>query len=443
MIVGILNHLLRGMWLMGREEAATQLPLALKIIAGSGDVHLQAPEQPKSETQYLNGYVPKWSKHETVPSGSIHYLKIEGALTPEDQMCGPMGMDSMLNRLIEADANEQITGHLLDFYTPGGTVSRTAQLADTIAKLSKPVVAHVEMAASAGMWLAAACDRIVLNSPTAHVGSIGVLTSFWDFTKYIEEDMKGEYHEILATLSTEKNKDFRELMKGNYDRWRENELDVVNASFHAWMKMMRPLGDDEDILRGKMYRGEAAIAAGLADEIGDRSRCLEIIAETYAPVYGGQENKNMSLLGKQYPALSAVAAQQAKGEKPTEDQLSAVNAELEAKGIKGFGLYASADVKELQAALKAAEEENATLMAQGKKAEDAGVTLSAQVDKLSAQVAALSATLEKTPGATPTHTTPAGGTGAEAPTEEGKEDGYKWEDFPHNRAMALELRGGN
>jgi signal peptide peptidase SppA len=82
-----------------------------------------------------------------------------------------------------------IKGILLRIESPGGTVSGTKELADTIAKAkqSKPVWAFCnDLTASAAYWVASQCDRIEAN-PTSLVGSIGTYMVVADSSKAAEK----------------------------------------------------------------------------------------------------------------------------------------------------------------------------------------------------------------------------------------------------------------
>ncbi len=73
--------------------------------------------------------------------------------------------------------NPNVKAILFDFDTPGGEVNGISELAHMIyaARNIKPVYAYVgDMCASAGLWLAVACQKIYAYK-TATVGSIGVL----------------------------------------------------------------------------------------------------------------------------------------------------------------------------------------------------------------------------------------------------------------------------
>jgi signal peptide peptidase SppA len=86
--------------------------------------------------------------------------------------------------LAVAEEDDSVLAIVLDMDTPGGTVNGCPELSDAIARCTKPVVAYsAGMIASAGYWLAAGCDKVLL-SRSAEAGSIGVYCAHMDITEY-------------------------------------------------------------------------------------------------------------------------------------------------------------------------------------------------------------------------------------------------------------------
>jgi len=176
-------------------------------------------------------------------------------------------MDTIGKWIRNLDANPQISSIILQLSTPGGTVEGTAQLGEVIKATNKPIVAFVdEMACSAGYWLASQCDVIVAATTRAQVGSIGVMLSFADLKPYWEKEGV-VFHEIYSSLSSDKNKDFRDLLDGKYDNYRKDVLDPLANDFISAVKSSREI-TDESILKGRVVFADKAIDIGLVDSIG-------------------------------------------------------------------------------------------------------------------------------------------------------------------------------
>lgn len=111
--------------------------------------------------------------------GSTAILNIEGTLVPKaswlDAACGfesTLQLHSHFKNLVNNPLVERI---VLYIDSPGGAVVGIEEFADSIynARKVKEVVAYVDvLAASAGYWLASACENIVATK-TAGIGSIG------------------------------------------------------------------------------------------------------------------------------------------------------------------------------------------------------------------------------------------------------------------------------
>lgn len=92
--------------------------------------------------------------------------------------------------LQKAVADPEVAGIMLAIDSPGGYVAGTHDLASDVkaAGRQKPVWAQVEdLGASAAYWVASQADRIVANSPTAMVGSIGTIQAITDLSAALEQ----------------------------------------------------------------------------------------------------------------------------------------------------------------------------------------------------------------------------------------------------------------
>lgn len=94
------------------------------------------------------------------------------------------GYDYIARAAARAAADGNVTSVILSIHSPGGTVTEVDECAAAIAALAKvkPVVAYCNTAASAAYWLASKATKIVV-SRTGQVGSIGVITSHFDYSE--------------------------------------------------------------------------------------------------------------------------------------------------------------------------------------------------------------------------------------------------------------------
>lgn len=119
------------------------------------------------------------------PQG-VARIPISGVLVPKasafGDISGGTSAETIRDQLNQAVASPQVGSIILDVDSPGGMVDGIPELAADIraARKEKPVVAVANTEAmSAAYWLASQADRF-FASPSARVGSIGVLSTHED-----------------------------------------------------------------------------------------------------------------------------------------------------------------------------------------------------------------------------------------------------------------------
>lgn len=211
------------------------------------------------------------------PEGSIAVINISGVMMKEDyidywEYKYYLGTATIARIIGEADAAENISGIVLVLDSPGGSVDGTEALANAIKATSTPIVSHVDfMAASACYWAASQTDSIVMGGETSMVGSIGTMITVMNADGFYSR-FGITIHKVRATKSVDKNRATDEAKEGKYELIRSELLDPLNQVFMAAVKNGRRGKINlktEDVLTGKMYVGQAAIDAGLADAIGN------------------------------------------------------------------------------------------------------------------------------------------------------------------------------
>jgi signal peptide peptidase SppA len=206
---------------------------------------------------------------EAAPDDSVAIVSITGPITKHDQYCGPAGMKTKSDLLARCYENPKIKGIVLTIDSGGGEVYAGRTMMQTIARRNKGVVAFVDdFACSAAYGIAAACDSVTLNSEIARVGSIGTLITIADYTEYYKK-LGINLIEIYASLSTDKNRDYAEAIKGNREPL-QKVCDVFNKGFIAHIADCRKgkISEDQSLWNtGKVFFAKEAVKLGLADEI--------------------------------------------------------------------------------------------------------------------------------------------------------------------------------
>lgn len=206
---------------------------------------------------------------------------------------GSMCYDGIQAQLASAEENNAVKGVMLKFDTPGGEVSGIQSLGKVISNFKKPVWGHAnEQAASGGLWLISACDRVMLTE-TAEIGSCGVVMAHADYSKALE----GEGIDVTLIFEGAHKVD------GNPY---EPLPSAVLADFQADLKQLRTLFattvatnrgiPTEQVMatEARMYRGQLAIEQGLADSVMSFDDALATFSQTLAQRGGSLKGKTMS-----------------------------------------------------------------------------------------------------------------------------------------------------
>lgn len=192
--------------------------------------------------------------------------------------------DSVQKQLKQATDDPKIKAVILKITSPGGEITASDKIYRNILefreKTKKPVIAYLEgLAASGGYYIAAACDEIIVH-PMCITGSIGVIMSFMQFQKLMEEKLGIKYiviksgeHKDLGSFArdlTEQEKViFQEMITEMYERF----LEVVTKARPVLAQKSR-----EELLKiadGRIYTGKQAYALGLTDYLDYWEKAVE------------------------------------------------------------------------------------------------------------------------------------------------------------------------
>ncbi|MBN9459051.1 MAG: S49 family peptidase [Bosea sp.] len=220
------------------------------------------------------------------------------------------GMQAVFNAVRN---DNQVRAVVIDEDSPGGQASGAFETADLVRQLNaeKPVVSFVNsLACSAAYLIGAAAGEIVLT-PTASVGSIGVI--------FIHLDRSGEMAKagvrptiVHAGAGKPDGNPFEplpEAVRADVQR----EVDGLYAEFVSAVASYRGSRLTEDRVRAlgaRVYRGRAAVEAGLADRVATLD---DVVAQLSSPNRrpGGSQQKGsrMSATEKTEPGGDAGISQ--------------------------------------------------------------------------------------------------------------------------------------
>jgi ClpP class serine protease len=213
----------------------------------------------------------------TVDRDGIGHVYMEGALgrrlTGIEKSCGACDYADLTDEL-HAIAT-QSRAIMLHSDTPGGMASGNYEIAQIVANgLGVPVMAYVDgMMASAGYMIGAGADMIVA-SPSASVGSIGVLIP------WVDEDQMWQalgmtWNPIVATGADLKDAGHGPNLTADQRQHLQESVDYLATQFRDHVTNNRAV--DPEVFRAGSYRGERALELGLIDAIGTEEEARQLL----------------------------------------------------------------------------------------------------------------------------------------------------------------------
>ena len=179
--------------------------------------------------------------------------------------------------------NPDIDAIVLDIDSPGGMVAGVKVLSDFIyeSRDKKPIVAHANgLMASAAMWVGSAASLITASDGTANVGSIGVITVHYDYSKMDEMDgikrthlYAGRY-KAMGNDAEPLNKDAKDYIQKQIDNLYTIFVNDIARNRNASIdKVLTEMAD------GKIMLADDAIKVGLIDRIATLEETIQIVAQ--------------------------------------------------------------------------------------------------------------------------------------------------------------------
>ncbi len=228
-------------------------------------------------------------------------------------------VDGIIGQLQDAITNPMCKGVLLLIDSPGGVAAAIHDMSDLIFQMrgSKPVVAYVDNSAgSAAYWPASACNQIVM-SPAAFVGSIGVVAAY-----YVGKDPN--VLELVSSQSPKKRPDLSTDDGRNVLQSRLDDLAQVFIDNVAKHRGVDPALVQDEFGMGDMVIASKAVAAGMADKVGDCTDAFNTLKALAADVAS-----DPTKFGRTGPGMTAdngvLNAQGDNMEVTTVEQLTALN----------------------------------------------------------------------------------------------------------------------
>jgi protease-4 len=207
--------------------------------------------------------------------GKVAVLRLYGPIT------GGQRSAEWLESVRKLRTSKRVPAVVLDIDSPGGSAAAADYLFLALQRLNaeKPLVAHVRGTGASGAYLAAMAARQLVVAPNSLIGSIGVISAGPRLPALLER----------LGISVEEHTAGR--LKGSGAPWRESndeergkEQAIVDAYYDAFVARVaagRRLADGRvrELATGEVWLGWRAVELGLADEIGDLERAVEVAAQ--------------------------------------------------------------------------------------------------------------------------------------------------------------------
>lgn len=230
----------------------------------------------KKETTKAENFesIKSISSYAPFKSERIVAIKLEGVIS--DTSTSSLFKDgtsssSVLEQITKAAKDPNVKAILLRINSPGGTVAASQEIYQALinARKKKPIVITMgDIAASGGYYIASAANTIYAN-PGTLTGSIGVITSYLNFTDLFKKIgvqgvtiKSGHYKDIgspTRPLTEEEKKILQELLNNSYNQF------ISDVAKGRDMDKKRVAS----IAEGLIYTGEQAKKIGLVDHLGD------------------------------------------------------------------------------------------------------------------------------------------------------------------------------
>lgn len=232
-------------------------------------------------TQLERNYTKRF-KPPVQQKGDIGIITIEGAISRKIGIWDALIFDTYdmewaMEDLKDLSTNPEVRGILLKVDTPGGTVTMVPEFARMIRQVdkSKPVVAYADgLMASAGYWFSSQARKLVAGE-SARVGSIGVYTSFIDWSEYYK-NLGVSVEVIRNTGGTYKGQGFPGTSLS--EEFKEHLKQSVDETFKDFTKAVTRTRDvPESAMQGQVFSGRKAQQANLIDAVGGFDFALAVL----------------------------------------------------------------------------------------------------------------------------------------------------------------------
>lgn len=198
-------------------------------------------------------------------------ISVTGAMTKYGSSLSdmPYGTVGVRKAIRNAARDPKVRRIVMTFYSSGGTVDGTGDLADEVRRASKqkPVTAYIEdLCASAAYWVASQADEVV-SSPHAQIGSIGVYMIVNDESAAAEQ--AGIKTHVISTAELKgAGAPGAPITDAQLSEW-QRQIDAIHKDFRKAVMSARSMTQEEfdAVSTGGVWDADTAKKLGLIDRV--------------------------------------------------------------------------------------------------------------------------------------------------------------------------------
>ena len=216
----------------------------------------------------------------------IGHMSIKGVvgqgLSPIEKTCGNTDTRDVQAEIAGLVA-QGAKGILLCIDSPGGTITGTPELAETIAVTAADIPVFVfsdSQICSAAYWLACGASKIVCTE-SAEIGSIGVYLPWIDRSaQWEEEGIKAD--PVINTGGNLKAIGFGPSLSPAHRDQLQSFVDNIFEKFRSAVVQSRALNEaavPDTAMQGQVFLGEDAVSNGLVDLIANKDDAYELLLQ--------------------------------------------------------------------------------------------------------------------------------------------------------------------
>ena len=233
----------------------------------------------------ISGFFGLSSESRAGSFGNVALINIDGPIMSHSSSGGIFGSEGfsssfVVETLRNIANDDSIIAVVLSIDSPGGGAVASQEIVQALKDLDKPKISIIRsLGASGAYWVASATDKIYSN-PLSIVGSIGVTSSYLEFSGLLER-----YNITYERIVSGDHKDLGSPFRSLTDQEREmllNQINIVHDFFVSDVAANRNMDKEslEMLATGQIFIGSEALNNGLIDEIGTIDDVKNYLEET-------------------------------------------------------------------------------------------------------------------------------------------------------------------